>query len=178
MTAPEQVCSVRGRKRSRSGSADEAKDDAGDREVLTGFLDYPRGTVVNKVAALTDEQAFERAVPPSELSPASIVKHLTGVERFWFNIDFAAADLPWPWTEEDPHGNFTIDEATPSVVADYQCECERSGRPSPVPIWMTPPGRGHEIHAPMALTHMIEETARRCGHLDLLRERLDGETGE
>jgi uncharacterized protein DUF664 len=68
---------------------------APERETLTGLLDFLRSTVVNKVAGLTDEQAFQRPVPPSTLTPAGVVKHLTGVERFWFSIDFAGADLPW-----------------------------------------------------------------------------------
>jgi Protein of unknown function (DUF664) len=156
-------------------------DDAGGRAVLTGFLDYLRGTVVNKVAGLTDEQAFARAFSPSELSPASLVKHLTGVERFWFSIDFAGADLPWPWTEEDPHGNFMLeeDDTLASVVADYQFECERS-RQAIAGDDLDDLARGKDMNFTLrwALTHMIEETARHCGHLDLLRERLDGETGE
>jgi hypothetical protein len=156
-------------------------DDAEEREVLTGFLDYLRATVVNKVAGLTDEQAFERAISPSELSPASLVKHLTGVERFWFSIDFAGADLPWPWPEEDPHGNFIFEEGDTlaSVVADYQFECDRSRR-AIAGADMDDIARGEDMAFTLrwALTHMIEETARHCGHLDLLRERLDGETGE
>ena len=156
-------------------------DDAGDREVLTGFLDYLRGTVVNKVAGLTDEQALERAVSPSELSPASLVKHLTGVERFWFSIDFAGADLPWPSTEEDPHGNFMIEEGDTfaSVVADYQFECERSRQAvAGADLDDVARGEGMNFTLRWALAHMIEETARHCGHLDLLRESLDGKTGE
>jgi Protein of unknown function (DUF664) len=156
-------------------------ENAGDWEVLTGFLNYLRGTVVNKVAGLTDDQAFERAVPPSELSPASLVKHLTGVERFWFSIDFAGADLPWPWSDEDPHGNFPIEEGDTlaSIVADYQFECERSRRAiSAAGLDDRAVGEDMNFTLRWALTHMIEETARHCGHLDLLRERLDGETGE
>jgi hypothetical protein len=106
----------------------------------TALLDFLRDTVVMKVAGLTDEQAFSRPVSPSALTPARIVKHLTGVERFWFSIDFAGADLEWPWTEENSHGNFLLD--------------------------------------PRDLAHLIEETARHLGHLDLLRESIDGVVGE
>jgi hypothetical protein len=56
--------------------------DAGDeRETLTGLLDFLHATVVNKVAGLTDEQAFSAPVPPSTLTPAGVVKHLAGTER-------------------------------------------------------------------------------------------------
>src|SRR5689334_12199628 len=51
-------------------------------QILTGLLDFLRATVVNKVAGLTDEQAFRTPVSPSTLTPAGLVKHLTGVERF------------------------------------------------------------------------------------------------
>lgn len=156
-------------------------EDAGDREVLAGFLDFLRATVVNKVAGLTEAQAFEQAVPPSELSPASLVKHLTGVERFWFSIDFAGADLTWPWTDQNPHGNFPIEQGDTltSIVADYQIECDRS-RHAIADAGLDDRARGDGMKFTLrwALTHMIEETARHCGHLDLLRERLDGKTGE
>jgi len=150
-------------------------------ETLTGLLDFLRATVVNKVAGLTDEQAFAAPVPPSTLTPASVVKHLTGVERFWFSIDFAGADLEWPWPEEDPHGNFPIapTDTLAGIVADYVAECERS-RQAIKGASMDEPARGEDMTFTLryALAHMVEETARHCGHLDLLRERIDGATGE
>jgi hypothetical protein len=156
-------------------------EDAPELEVLTGFLDFLRATVVNKVAGLDDERAFEAVVPPSELTPAGVVKHLTGVERFWFSIDFAGADLPWPWPEDNPHGNFppAPGDTLASIVADYQQECERS-RKAIEHCGLDDHARGEGMTFTLrwALAHMIEETARHCGHLDLLRERIDGETGE
>ena len=116
-------------------------EDVGERQTLTGMLDFLRGTVLHKVAGLSDQQAFARPVPPSALTAAGLVKHLTGVERFWFSIDFAGADLPWPWTAEHPDGNFVLAETDTlaGIVDDYLLE---------------------------------------RGHLDLLRETIDGETGE
>jgi len=156
-------------------------EDGTEREILTGLLDFLRGTVVIKVAGLSDEQAFATPVSPSTLTPAGVVKHLTGVERFWFSIDFANADLPWPWTDEDPHGNFPLapDDTLPKIVAGYLQECERS-RQSIKDAALDDPARGPDMtfNLRYALAHMIEETARHCGHLDLLRERIDGLTGE
>ncbi len=152
-----------------------------ERETLTGVLDFLRATAVNKVAGLTDEQAFSTPVPPSTLTPAGVVKHLTGVERFWFSIDFAGADLPWPWPEDDPHGNFPIrpGDTLAGIVADYLAECERSRR-AIEGAEMDAPSRGQDVSFVLryALTHMIEETGRHCGHLDLLRERIDGSRGQ
>ncbi|MDP9296335.1 MAG: DinB family protein [Actinomycetota bacterium] len=144
-------------------------------------LDFLRATVVNKVAGLSDEQAFGHPVQPSELTPAGTVKHLTGVERFWFSIDFAGADLPWPWTEEDPHGAFglTQGDTLEGIVAAYRAECDRSRREvAGAAVDDRARGSGMTFTLRYALVHMIEETARHCGHLDLLRERIDGQTGE
>jgi hypothetical protein len=156
-------------------------EDAPELEVLTGFLDFLRATVVNKVAGLDDRRAFEPVAPPSELTPASVVKHLTGVERFWFSIDFAGADVLWPWTDDNPHGNFppAPGDTLSSIVADYQQECERS-RKAIAHSGLDDRARGEGMAFTLrwALAHMIEETARHCGHLDLLRERIDGQTGE
>jgi Protein of unknown function (DUF664) len=154
---------------------------ATERETMTGLLDFLRATVVNKVAGLTDEQAFGTPVAPSALTPAGVVKHLTGVERFWFSIDFAGADLPWPWPEDDPHGNFPPADCDTlaAIVAGYQAECARS-RASIRDADLDDLARGPDLHFTLryALAHMVEETARHCGHLDILRERIDGTTGE
>lgn len=156
-------------------------EDATERETMTVLLDFLRATVVNKVAGLSDEQAFTTSAPPSTLTPAGVVKHLTGVERFWFSIDFAAADLPWPWTDDDPHGNFAIlpGDTLATIVADYRDECVRS-RDIVVAAALDDRARGPEMTFSLryALAHMVEETARHCGHLDLLRERIDGQAGE
>ncbi|MGI8723057.1 MAG: DinB family protein [Geodermatophilaceae bacterium] len=147
---------------------------------MTGLLDFLRATVVNKVAGLSDEQAYGTPVPPSALTPAGVVKHLTGTERFWFSIDFADADVPWPWTDEDLHGNFPIGPADTlaGIVAAYQDECERSRRVV-AEASLEDRARGPEMDFTLrfALAHMVEETARHCGHLDLLREAIDGEVG-
>jgi len=147
---------------------------------LTGHLDFLRSTVVWKAAGLTDEQARRRILAPSALSVASIVKHLTCVERFWFSIDFAGLDLPHPWTADDPHGCFRLDpgDTIEGLVAAYEAECERSRQAiegSALDEVARAEGMGFTLR--FALAHMIEETARHCGHLDLLREHLDGLTG-
>ena len=155
--------------------------DADERDTLAGVLDFLRATVINKVAGLTDEDAFSRPVPPSALTPAGVVKHLTGVERFWFSIDFAGADLPWPWTQDDPHGNFRPEraETLAGIVAGYRAECGRSrdvvSAADPDDVARA---EGMAFKLRYAMAHMIEESARHCGHLDLLRERIDGATGE
>jgi hypothetical protein len=152
-----------------------------ERETLTGKLDILRSAVVNKVAGLTDEQAFWQAIPSSPRTPAGIVKYLTGVERFWFGRDFAGADLPWPWPEDDPDGNVGIaaEDTLTLIVGEYVQECERSRRVvDGRELSYLAQGPGMTFSLRFALAHVIEETARHCGYLELLRERIDGSTSQ
>jgi hypothetical protein len=156
-------------------------EDGNEWATLTEMLDFLRATAVMKAEGLTDEQAFATPVPPSTLTPAGVVKHLSATERFWFSIDFAGLDVPWPYTDDDPHGNFRIDEGDTlvAIVEEYERECERS-RAAIVGADLDDmaSGEGMTFNLRYALVHMIEETARHCGHLDLLRETTDGETGQ
>jgi hypothetical protein len=155
---------------------------AGDeRAVLSGLLDFLRATVVNKVAGLTDEQAFGRPIHSTELTAAGLVKHLTGVERFWFSIDFAGSDAEWPWTEDDPHGNFPIrrGDTLAGIISAYQSECARSREITAASsLDASAQGPDMTFNLRYAVSHLIEETARHLGHLDLLREATDGSVGE
>ena len=151
-----------------------------ERAMLESMLDFYRATVVNKVAGLNDEQAFTATVPPSTLTPATVVKHLAGTERFWFSIDFAALDVPWPWADDDVHGNFRVEpgDTLAAIAADYVEECARSRR-AIEEADLDDPARGDDMDFTLryALIHMVQETARHCGHLDLLRETTDGVVG-
>jgi hypothetical protein len=156
-------------------------EDGSELQTLTSMLDFLRGTVVHKVTGLTDEQAASRPVPASELTPAGVVKHLTGAERFWFSIDFAGLDLEYPWPDDDPHGAFGLapEDTVAGLVAAYEAECERSRQAiAGADLGAKARGKGMEFVLRYALTHMIEETARHCGHLDLLRESIDGQRGQ
>ena len=156
-------------------------EDTDERGTLTGLLDFLRATVERKLAGLTDEQASARPVHPSALTPGGIVKHLTAVERFWFAIDFASLDVEWPWTEEDPHGCFPLDpgDTVDHLLASYRTECARSRE---ITAASSLDERAHSdgmsFTLRYALAHLIEETARHLGHLDLLRESTDGVVGE
>ncbi|WP_329002815.1 DinB family protein [Kribbella sp. NBC_00709] len=157
-------------------------EDADERGTFTGLLDFLRATVELKLTGLTEQQAFARPVEPSALTPAGIVKHLTAVERFWFAIDFAGLDLEWPWTEDDPHGGFPItpDDTVDSILTAYRAECARAreivAAASLDDRARSPEGLNFTLR--YAIAHIIEETARHLGHLDLLRESTDGEVGE
>jgi Protein of unknown function (DUF664) len=153
----------------------------GERETLTQRLDFLRASVVTKADGLTDDQAFAHPVPASALTIGGVVKHLTCTERWWFSIDFAGLDVAWPWPDDDPHGCFPIstDDTIDGIIDEYIDEIERSQEAiaaSSLDAMAT--GNDMYFNLRYALTHMIEETARHCGHLDLLRESVDGTTGE
>jgi len=155
----------------------------GEREQLAGFLDFLRGTVVLKAAGLTDEQA-RRSLVPSELTTvAGLLAHLTLVEQYWFGQ--VLDNQPDPWAEqlaEDRDAEFRVALGIPldRLVADYEAECQRS-RDVVAKLELDATGttaKGQPVNVRWVLIHMIEETGRQAGHLDLLRELLDGTTGE
>ena len=99
-----------------------------EREILAGMLDFARGAVVRKAAGLTEAQARLAPVPPSTLTAAGVLKHLAGVERFWFSIDFADLDVPHPWPEDDRHGAWALSDGDTldGLIEAYRQECARS----------------------------------------------------
>ena len=152
-----------------------------EREVLAGMLDFARGAIVRKAAGLTDARARLAPVPPSTLTPGGVLKHLTGVERFWFSIDFADLDLDHPWPEDDPHGAWALDagDTIDGLIEAYRAECARSDA-SVAGYALDESARAQDMDFLLrfAYAHMIQETARHAGHLDLLREVIDGTTGQ
>jgi hypothetical protein len=161
----------------------------GERAMLEGWLDYHRDTLLWKCQGLTADQLRRRSVPPSALSLLGLVRHMTEVERWWFRRRFAGEDVPGLfWTEERPDGDFDdVDLADPAAdLAGFVAEVEHArrvvegralddtfgdpagGRPDP----------GRVLSLRWVYCHMIEEYARHNGHADLLRERIDGVTGD
>ncbi len=157
---------------------------ADERTSLEGWLDYYRQTLLVKCAGLTPEQLRIRSVPPSELSLLGLVRHLAEVERWWFRRCLAGEDLPnLYWSSDNPDADFTdVDTAdAPTDFATYQAEVALAreivkGRS--LDEKFRHPRQGHQMDLRWLFLHMIEEYARHCGHADLIRERIDGVTGE
>jgi hypothetical protein len=144
-----------------------------EKEVLTGFLDYLRQSVVDKLDG-APEPAVRTAGVPSGTNPLGLVKHLAHVERFTF-LGERVAD--WPSTF-----HATADESVASVLDDYRDAVRRAGAAIAACTDLTDPcarpaKNGSAPSMRWALTHMIEETGRHAGHLDILRELIDGSTG-
>jgi len=154
-----------------------------ERELLVEFLDWHRTAVHRKLTGLSEADARRRLVE-SVTTPAGIVKHLAEVERWWFQMVLAGRrDVPMLSTEEDPDADFRVDDAdtVAGLLAGYEAECATSrGLVAAIPdlgYVAQRKVRGKEYSLRWILLHMIEETARHNGHLDILREQLDGATG-
>jgi uncharacterized damage-inducible protein DinB len=164
-------------------TAPEPAFDADERAMLDGWLDLHLATVARKCAGLSDDDAV-RSLVPSATTVFGIVKHLVWVERGWFQRRLAGHELvDPPFSDADPDGEFrrAQGETLASVLAEYAEECDRSRAVSSAMALDdigAIPRDGDHVTVRWVLSHMIEETARHNGHLDILREQLDGTTGE
>jgi hypothetical protein len=155
----------------------------GERETLLGWLTFHRETAIHKLEGLSDEDACRRIVPTSELTPVGVVNHLAYVEWGWFREVFAGEPGATIWAESgDDDIEFKTRDAVADVVAFYREQIARSdeilARASLDDVAVFK--RDTWPEAPTMrwiVTHMIEETARHNGHLDLMRELIDGATG-
>jgi hypothetical protein len=157
---------------------------AGERAMLEGMLDWYRAGVVAKVAGLRDDAAKLRLVP-SFSTLIGLVKHLAGVEDAWFHDRFAGRPEPEVWAgvdfAADPDWDFTSawDDTLVDVVALYELSCARSRAAAEgEPLEAMARNSSRPFNLRWAYVHLIEETARHLGHMDILRELVDGTTGE
>ncbi|WP_031077874.1 DinB family protein [Streptomyces sp. NRRL WC-3742] len=153
--------------------------------MLHAWLDYHRATLALKCEGLTDDQLRLRSVPPSNLSLLGLVRHMAEVERYWFQVILLGEDITVSHycTPENEDGDFD-DVDTADVAADlavWRAEVEASRRAAAalsLDTFGMQLRRGEEVTLRWILVHMIEEYARHNGHADLLRELVDGSTGE
>ncbi|MFF8845313.1 DinB family protein [Streptomyces sp. NPDC015127] len=158
---------------------------AAERDMLEGWLDYHRETLISKCAGLSDEQLRTASVEPSSLTLMGLVRHLADVERWWFRQVMAGEEIgALYYTEEDPDGDFrTTDEVTwDRTLADWRAEVAAAREAAAArgldDLSVGRTSRNTTYNLRWIITHMIEEYARHNGHADLLRERIDGMTGE
>ena len=160
---------------------------------LLGFLDYQRATFAWNCRGLSDDQ-LRVALPPTSMTLGGMLKHLAYVEDHWFTEVVAAQPMPQPWSgadwKADPDWEWhsasgdsgdTLRalwsegvERSRSVVSSRLATGEREALGQAHPAWE---GQGR-VSLRWVLVHMVEEYARHNGHADLIRESIDGETGE
>jgi uncharacterized damage-inducible protein DinB len=162
-----------------------------ERTTLVETLRCLRLTLEIKCAGLDAEAMARRSIEPSTMSLLGLVRHLAEVERATFRL-MSGQDVPRLFcSEADPDGDFDGAVPDPRVVAQawdaWRAEVDRVTRfvaeaPS-LDITSDDPLNQHGSGGgPMSLREvllgMIEEYARHMGHVDLLRERIDGRIGQ
>jgi uncharacterized damage-inducible protein DinB len=152
-----------------------------EKESLHVSLDRHRDAVLWKLEGL-DDGDLRRAMTPSGTNLLGLVKHLAAVEYGWFCETFGRATEPLPFDEDDENADLrvTSEETTQDVLAFYgraraaadqviaELDMEDTGT-----AWF-----GETVSLRWVLIHMIEETARHAGHVDIVRELIDGMTGD
>ena len=156
-----------------------------ERTILTTFLDYARDTVHAKCAGLSDAGARKAPLPGSPLMTiAGLVSHLRWVEYGWIEVTLLGGESRAPWTGDDPDREMRIATEIPlsRLLADYRDACARhrelvAGLDLDTLSRGTLEWRSEPLTLRWILMHLIEETARHNGHIDILREMADGATG-
>jgi hypothetical protein len=160
---------------------------ADERTQLIGWLDLQRSFVRMKCAGLSEEDAHRKVVPTSPLmTPAGLVAHLRWTEYSWFQLNVRGVPDTGqtPWTEGGhPDAEMFVDDIPlAQLLGDYDAECARSNE-AIAQLSLDSLEQGPSVREAGAaslryvLCHMIEETARHVGHLDIIRELLDGSKG-
>jgi hypothetical protein len=156
-----------------------------ERTLLLTMLRYVQETASFKVRGLDDEKARHAPLTTSPLTtPAALLNHLRWVERSWVNSDLFGGEDDGPWSEQDPDAELREGLELPlaEVIRLYEEEAARTRAVfETVDLDMRMKGtrtQHDRLTARWILLHLIEETARHNGHLDLLREMADGSVGD
>jgi Protein of unknown function (DUF664) len=165
----------------------EPQASADESTTLAEFLDYYRATMLIKAEGLTDDQARTPATPPSTLNLMGLVRHMADVERNWYRRVFSGESRettpPIFYTDDDteldmrPPPGATLADAVAALEAEIEIARQIA---SDVPLDQSAAveRHGERPNLRWIMVHMIEEYARHCGHADLLREAIDGQTGD
>ena len=156
-------------------------------EALRRWIEDLRAAVERKTDGLTAEQLASRSVPPSQLSLLGLVRHLAQMEHYWFVRTLSRADEPQLYVPDGDWDAQFRDAAPEEAVveeafATWRAQCARSDAvldglpPEALDFVWDPDDRIGSVRD--ALLQVVYEYSRHAGHLDLLREAIDGRTGE
>ncbi|MFI2735927.1 DinB family protein [Streptomyces sp. NPDC018711] len=156
-----------------------------ERTQLTTFLDYARDTARAKCEGVSAENARKALLPGSPLMTLSgLINHLRWVEYYWFRVVFLGEEDQGPWTDDDldREMRIAVDFPLAQLLDEY---AEQSARHRELVAANDLDAQakrtvrdGVRVDLRWILLHLTEETARHNGHLDILRELLDGTTGD
>lgn len=155
------------------------------RDILLRQLSYYRATLLAKLDGLSPDQ-LTGSILPSGWSPLGLLKHLVFVERRWMQWGFEAEQVADPWGDHDPNSEgwlVTPDDTVPELTAKLTAiaaRTEATVRAAELTERARLGGRfsGDPPTLGWILPHLLQEYARHVGHLDVVRELLDGSVGE
>lgn len=155
-------------------------NDLGELDTLLRVLRQFREVIRWKLHGLAEEEARRPAVA-SGTNPLALVKHLGFTEREWFQKIIGRRVVFLPFDDANPDGDWVLDDSdtVESVIAFYEAECAVSDAMMAEvvdPTALVPLDDGY-VTVRRVVVHMLEETARHAGHMDIMREQIDGSTG-
>ena len=164
---------------------------ADERTTLTEFLDYFRSVLLRKADGLNDSQA-RMQVGVSQMDMLGLIRHMAGVERWWFSQAFIGSEEPDVWPSDDDedadwhHGpNDTLAEALAAMHEEIAkargivAATDSLEQVTAIDVGPSDnPARFGRRSLRWVMVHMIEEYARHCGHADVIREAIDGAVGD
>ena len=163
---------------------DDPRTTSDERTMLVEFLDYFRAVLERKARGLDEHQVRVR-VAASSIDLLGLVRHMAEVERWWFRAVFTAEVDTGIFGDDDPdiEWHHTSDDTLAEALHHWHAEVDRARAivkvaPSLDTIAASRASRRGDVSLRWILVHMIEEYARHCGHADLIREAIDGVTGD
>jgi hypothetical protein len=155
------------------------------KEILLQQLSYHRATLLAKLVGLSDDQ-LRSSVVPSGWSPLGLLKHLVFVERRWMQWGFEAEQTSDPRGDENPSGKGWLvlpEDNVPDLTARLAAIASRTeavAGKAELTDWGRLGGRFSSDPPTLGwiLAHLLQEYARHVGHLDVVRELIDGSVGE
>jgi len=156
-----------------------------ERAIVTQFLQYVRLTVHAKCVDLSPSDAAATPLPGSPaMSVAGLVSHLRWSEAFWIDVIFLGQPYQWPGTDDDSELQMRagLERPLADLLDDYAAQAVHTDDIVASHDWdaasaIADGESGKPVTLRYIAMHLIEETARHNGHLDILRELADGVTG-
>lgn len=161
----------------------------GDEEtLLNAFLDFYRAALLDRAFGLSHEQ-LQIALPPSSLTLSRLIGHMVMVEENWFLVRFSGLEYSEPWHsldwDVDRDAEMTVAQtwSIEELLDTFNATCAEAreitaGASSLDQLSVVTDQHGNHWSLRWILIHMIEEYARHCGHADLIRESIDGNTAD
>jgi hypothetical protein len=155
--------------------------DSGERELLLGWLAFHRDALAAKCEGLSPDQLLQESAPPSDLSLLGLVRHLTEMEHVYLVYALGGGTFGEVYcSDEQPDADIAglSADMVPASLARWRDERGRADELLSANRALEGTSAGNRRSVRWNLLKVIGEYARHNGHADLLRERIDGATGE